>query len=192
MLEWHYAPAAVRSSSVQATLRFNLAAANTGFHGVAYTAEMTQQPGELTKAQRAERLMVELQRAMEDSNVKGSQRDEYKEKLAAVKADLAHIQAERENMSEGERLIVTREGYSVGKAEASQGPLRLVAVKSERVSEEAMSEVMKRAGLKIGDPITEDSMKSLRDAAAAVDEHLKVVMHDDGRGGVSLVLVSRE
>jgi len=52
--------------------------------------------------------------------------------------------------------------------------------------------VLKRSGLKIGDTITEDSMHRVKAAATAVDEHFAVVMHDDGRGGVSLVLVSRE
>ena len=48
------------------------------------------------------------------------------------------------------------------------------------------------AGLKIGDPITETAMKNLRAAATAVDEHFRVNMRDDGKGGISIVLVSRD
>jgi TonB family protein len=183
VLDWHYAPAAVRSQSVQTTIRFTLAAANTEFRGVAYTAEMKEESekGELTRPQQLERLITELRRGLEDPNVKGSQREEYRAKLAEATKAMEHIQAERAAMSDGG-----------GKVEAYRGPLHLVALKTERVSEEAAREVFRRAGVKVGDRITEDSMRSIQAAAAAVDEHLKVVMHDDGRGGVSLVLVSRE
>jgi hypothetical protein len=72
------------------------------------------------------------------------------------------------------------------------GPSRLVAFTTERVAADVASEVLKRSGLKIGDPITEQSLKAVNLAAAAVDEHLHVVMHHEGEGRVSLVLVSRE
>src|SRR5439155_20290385 len=132
-------------------------------------------------------LIEELDRALEDTNVKGSQRDEYKLKLAGLTEEMAHIQAEREraitysvNREDGERL------------QNSAGPLRLVAFKTARVSEAAARELWQRAGVKIGDEISENSLKRIRAAAAAVDEHFKVVMNDDGRGGVSLVLIRRE
>jgi hypothetical protein len=87
-----------------------------------------------------------------------------------------------------------RIAYTVERSERqkSEGPLRLVAFKTERVSPDAAGEVLKRAGLKIGDPITEDSMKNLRAAAAAVDEHFSINARDDGHGGISIVLVSRD
>jgi len=182
VLSWHYAPSSVRSASTQATLRFNLAAANTAnteFRGVAYLAEMKEEKGELTNAQKLERMMAELQQAMQDPNLSASQRDEYKKKAADVKEQMAHIRAEREAAG-GE------------KREGGQGPLHLVAFKTERVSADAAGEVLKRAGLKIGDPITEDSMKNLRAAASAVDEHFHLNAHDDGNGGISVVLVSRD
>lgn len=194
VLDWHYASAAVRSQSVQATIRFTLSAANAQFRGIAYTVEMKKESehGELTRPQQLERLIAELQRGLEDPNVKGSQREEYKAKLAEATKEMEHIQAERAAMSEDGKVYLIREGNVGGKSETSRGPLHLVAFRTERVSEDAAREVLNRAGLEIGDPITEDSMRSIRAAAAAVDEHLSVVMHDDGRGGVSLVLVSRE
>jgi TonB family protein len=189
VLGWHYSPASLRSASTQATIRFTLAVANATYHGVAYTTEMKEPNGELTNAQRLERMMTELQQAMKDPNLSPSQRDEYKAKAAAITVQMAHIRAERE-AAEGRSV-----GYSIERKEvksANQGPLRLVKVESERVAPEAVSEVLKRAGLKVGDPVTEDSLKVLRAAAAAVDEHFTVVMHTDGRGGASVVLVSRE
>jgi TonB family protein len=180
VLGWHYSPSAVRSASTQATLRFTLTAANTTYRGIAYTVERTGEKEELTDAQRAERMLAELQRALEDPNLSPSQRDEYKTKAADVKKKIEHIRAERAGIETGEK----RESY--------QGPLHLVAFKTERVSADAAGEVMKRSGLNVGDTITEDSLRRVKAAAAAIDEHFEVVMHDDGRGSVSLVLVSRE
>jgi len=195
VLDWHYASAAVRSQSVQATIRFTLSAANAQFRGVAYMAEMKKESehGELTRPQQLERFIAELQRGLEDPNVNASQREEYKAKLAEATKEMEHIQTEHAAMSErGEGYVVRERGPAGGTPEAWHGPLHLVAFRTERVSEDAAREVLNRAGLKIGDPITEDSMRSIRAAAAAVDEHLEVVMHDHGHGRVSLVLVSRE
>ncbi len=184
VLGWHYSPSVVRSASTQATLRFTLAAANATYRGIAYTVERTGEKEELSDAQRATRTMTELQRALEraleDPNLSPSQRDEYKRKAADVKEKIEHIRAERAGAVTGE------------KGESYQGPLHLVAFRTERVSADAAAEVMKRSGLNVGDTITEDSLRRVKGAAAAIDEHFKVVMHDDGRGGVSLVLVSRE
>jgi TonB family protein len=180
VLGWHYSPSSVRAASTQATIRFTLALANTTFRGVAYTVERKEEKGELSDAQKAERMMAELQRAMQDPNLSASQRDEFKNKAAAVKAQLEHIRVERAEMEGRE------------KREAYEGPMHLVTFKTARVSADAAEEVLKRSGLKVGDPITEESLRRVKTAAAAVDEHFKVVMHDDGRGGVSLVLVSRE
>ena len=180
VLGWHFSPSAVRSASTQATLRFTLAAANATYQGVAYTVETSEEKGEQTIAQKLERKMMELQQATEDPNLSPSERDEYKKKAAFVKEQMEHIRAERV----GDKIRVNTEAY--------QGPMHLVAFKSERVSADAAGEVLRRSGLKVGDAITEDSLQRVKAAAAAVDEHFRVVMHDDGRGGVSLVLVSRE
>jgi bla regulator protein BlaR1 len=195
VLNWHYAPAAVRSSSVQATVRFNLAAANnarpagriTEMNGRVYTSEIKEQHGELTRPQQLERMIAELEHALNDEKVTGSQREEYKAKLAEATTEMAHINAERNAMEQTERT-----GGPARMQERYSGPLRLVAFETERVSRDAAAEVLQRAGLKIGDTITEASLTRLRESASAVDEHFHVVMHDDGRGSVSLVLVSRE
>jgi TonB family protein len=185
VLGWHYSPSALRSASTQATIRFTLAAANAARHGIAYSAEMKEESGEMTNAQRLERLTGELQRATQDPNMSPSQLDEYKQKMAAVEKQLEHIRAE----TAGREIAVTVERRE---RDNFTGPSRLVAFTTERVAADVASEVLKRSGLKIGDPITEQSLKAVNLAAAAVDEHLHVVMHHEGEGRVSLVLVSRE
>lgn len=205
VLGWHYAPSSIRSASTQATLRFNLAAANTldaantvyrgvaylnEVKGVTYTTGMKEEKGELTNAQRLERMMVELQQAMQDPNLSASQRDEYKQKAVEVKQQMAHIRAETEvvNGREKREFVVSDDRRPSELAYA--GPRRLVAFRTERVSADAAGEVMKRSGLKIGDTVTEDAMKKLREAATAVDEHFRLNIYDDGHGGVTVALVS--
>jgi TonB family protein len=184
VLSWHYSPSSIRSASTQATLHFNLSAANAEYRGVAYTVEMKKRvAGELTRPQQLERLIAELEHAVLDQSLTASQRDEYKQKLVAARQDMEKIRAGEERLT-----------YTVDRSERQkfEGPLRLVAFKTERVSQDAAAEVLKRAGLTIGDPITEDSMKNLRAAAAAVDEHFSINARDDGHGGISIVLVSRD
>ena len=188
VLGWHYAPSSIRSASTQATLRFNLTSANVQYRGGAYTVAMKAEAekGELSPAQRTERMIAELEAALRDPKVTGSQRDEYQQKLMAVRQDMEKIRA-------GQRRVYgSGEAVEREKSESSTGPLRLVAFYTERVSQDAASEVLKRTGLKIGDPITEAAMKNLRAAATAVDEHFRVNMRDDGKGGISIVLVSRD
>jgi TonB family protein len=185
VLSWHYSPSSIRSASTQATLHFSLLAANAEYRGVAYTVEMKERvAGELTRPQQLERLIEELEHAVQDQSLTPSQRDEDKQKLVAARQEIEKIRAGEEH----------RIAYTVERSERqkSEGPLRLVAFKTERVSQDAAGEVLKRAGLKIGDPITEDSMKNLRAAAAAVDEHFSINARDDGHGGISIVLVSRD
>jgi len=185
VLDWHYSPAALRSASTQATIRFTLAAANTTFHGLAYSAEMKEEKGELTNTQRLEQMFGELQRAMEDPKLSTSQLEAYRQKAAIVEKQLEHSRA----LHPAGEITFTVERRDRDKF---VGPSQLVAFTTERVSAEAASEVLKRSGLKIGDPITDQSLKALDVAAAAVDEHLHVVVHHEGEGRVSVVLVSRE
>lgn len=198
VLNWHYSPAALRSASTQATLRFNLAAANSEraaanaeFKGIAYTAERIEQNGEVSPAQRVERQIAELQRAIQDPNATPSQLDEYKKKMVELKEQMEHIRVEREAAAglTVTHTVTMKDGANI---ENRQGPLHLVAFRTERVSNEAAGEVLKRSGLKVGDTVTEDSLKGLRSAASAVDEHFHIVVHDHGHGGVEVVLVSGE
>jgi hypothetical protein len=134
--------------------------------------------------------MAELQHAMADPNATPSQLDEYKKKMSAVKKQMEHIQAEREAAGGSTGYaVISKDGVQL---ENRQGPLRLAAFRTERVSTDAASEVLKRSGLKIGDTITEDSLKGLRAAASAVDEHFHIIVHEHGQGEIEVVLVSSE
>ncbi len=191
VLAWHYAPSAVSSISTQATLRFHLPAPNAEYRGVAFLVKASGdlEKGELTSGQKTGRLIKEIENALADPKVAGGMREDLTKRLAEAREDMAKIQAQRELGPEEPIRVRVREG-SEGKFERSKGPLRLVAVRTERVSDEAVSEVLKRAGLKVGDTITEETLKTLRSAAAGVDEHLRVGISDDGQGGITVTIVS--
>jgi len=218
VLGWHYAPAAVSSMSTQATLRFHLPPSNAEFHGRANNVEMKGEPekGELTRAQRTERLIMEIDKALVDPKLPGGMREDLKRRMAEATEDMAKIQAERmaeasetveiraeresgpeegremtlRSVREGDRIQVVRE-RGRGKLEPYAGPTRLAAIRTERVSDDAVAEVLKRAGLNVGDTVTEESLKRLQAAATAVDEHFRVVVRDDGRGGIAVTIISR-
>jgi len=57
------------------------------------------------------------------------------------------------------------------------------------VSAEVIKDVMTRVGLTIGDPVTDQTAKRFRDAAATVDEHLRVNFVNDGKGGLIVTVV---
>jgi hypothetical protein len=126
---------------------------------------------------------------MQDPNATPSQLDEYKNKMVALREQMEHIRAEREATAQADSEVTITDGTKI---ENRQGPLRLVEFRTERVSNEAASEVLKRSALKVGDTLTEDSLRGLRAAASAVDEHFHITVHDRGHGGVEVVLVSGE
>ena len=127
---------------------------------------------------------------MQNPNLSASQRDEYKQKAVEVKQQMAHIRAETEVVDGREKREFVVSDDRRPSELAYTGPRRLVAFRTERVSADAAGEVMKRSGLKIGDTMTEDAMKKLREAATAVDEHFRLTIYDDGHGGVTVALVS--
>jgi TonB family protein len=183
VLAWHYAPSAVSSISTQATLRFHLPPPNAEFRGVAFAFKTTgeRENGELTRGQKTERLIMEIENALADPKVTGGMRDDLTKRLAEAREDMAKIRAEREIEPEGGQ----------GKRERFSGPMRLVNVRTERVTDDAVAEVLKRAGLKVGDAVTRETFKRLEAAVAGVDEHFRLSITDDGEGGVTVTILSR-
>ncbi len=71
-----------------------------------------------------------------------------------------------------------------------EGTTRLVRVGGERVTTEILKEFMQRAGLRIGDTITEDMAKRASEVARELDEHLKVSFQRDDSGGLIIMLLN--
>ena len=135
--------------------------------------------GEPANEQQAEHLIDELRNAIADPQISVAQREEFKAKLQVTMDLMAKRKALRDNEA------------GRGSLERSTGPLRLARVKTERVSDEAVKGVMARAGLKIGDAVTEEALRRLRAAATDVDEHLNAEFQTDDKGNLTVMIISR-
>ena len=180
-LGWHYSPTAVRAGLTQAMIRFHLPAPNAQYEGRGYAfAELREkeknEKGEPSPAQRAERVIMEIEKALQDPNITNGQKDELKKKYAEAKEQLESVRANRvELRSERPRF---------------EGTPILTQIRSERVTADAMKDLTARLGVHIGDPITEDVAKRIRETVARIDEHLRVSFGGDGKGGMTLTIVA--
>jgi len=135
-----------------------------------------KEKGELSPAQRAERVMMEVEKALQDGNITNGQKDELKKKYAEAKEQLESVRTNRvELRSERPRF----EGTPV-----------LTRITSERVTADAMKDLTARLGVHIGDPITEDVAKRISETVSRIDEHLRAVFRGDGKGGITLTVLA--
>jgi bla regulator protein blaR1 len=176
VLQWHYSPDALRSTGTQVALRFQVPAAGEWTpreHASAVIWEKQEKAGhELSPGQHAERQMMELEKALRDPSATDGQREEYKLRLAKVKEQLEEIHAAREG------------------APRVAGTQRLERIRTERISPEIAQEIHARAGVSIGDPITEAAAKRIRDIVKSIDEHFSVSFERSEAGGVVLAIIA--
>ena len=182
VLQWHYAPSDIRSTNTLATLRFRVPEAQAEFEGRRYRMAMNdrekelaaerQEKSELSPAQRGERLIMELEKALADPNLTAEQRAEYEHKRVEVKEELSRTLARKIDQA------------------AFEGPSRLVQIRTERVPPGMAAEIVAHAGVSIGDPMTEEVAKRIKEAAHSVDEHLRVSFGGDGKGGTVLAIIA--
>ncbi len=72
------------------------------------------------------------------------------------------------------------------------GTSRILEVRTERVPDAVAKELLAQAGAAIGDPVTEDTVKRIRQAALTMDEHFLVTFHQDRKaGGVIVTILTR-
>jgi TonB family protein len=193
-LEWHYSSQALRSTSVQATIHFRLpepgelqmAMYDGRTFGLANDESHT---GELTPAQRAERRLGEIQRALQQPGLPEQEKAELSEALDKAKRDLASVRGELA-MARREFAGAREEREGVNQLPALDGAPRLARVRSERVPAGVLQQIMSTAGLRVGDPLGEDAAKHLRKVAASIDEHLRVSFLSDGSGGVVVSIIA--
>jgi bla regulator protein blaR1 len=179
VLQWHYSPAELKSTTLQTMLRFRLPSADAEFEGRkhAFAVKMKDPGAEdslTTEAQKTEHLMVELEHALADPTASPEQRDEWKVKLADSHRLLEKIQVEREAQN----------------GKVADGPSRLSQIRSERVTDQTVKEIVARAGIQLGDTLDKDTAKRIFEAAFATDEHIRVGFHSDGKGGMVLTLIN--
>jgi TonB family protein len=188
VLQWHYSPEALRSATVQATLRFNLPAANAEFENRGYAVRIKTEDEEKAhhpKPEHTEHVMKELELAMQDPNASDKQKEEWKREYQAQSMLLDKMLVEdafKDGAEYTVRLAPRRPLF--------EGTPRLVRIGGERVTPETMKEFVARAGISIGDTITEDTAKRVSEVAKNLDEHLRVSFQRDGSGGLIIMLLN--
>jgi TonB family protein len=196
VLQWHYSPAALRSTSMQATLRFRvpdvseekmkldllLEAEDKELRTVTLSFKGPDKPDE--------RQLAELEKAFEMVKTAEAQRAGLRAKH--LDAELALAKAHQlAELREKERYDVVMDKVIVANDDEEPRPdvpYTLFQVRGERVSQEVMNEVLMRAGAKIGDVITREVEKRIERSARSVDEHLAVsFMGDDDNRRLTIV-----
>jgi len=207
-LQWHYSPAALSSTTTQATLRFHLPSKGlkpVEFAGQGYVSPERPKIETAASPERTARQLMEIEKALEDPALTDGQRIELKLKHAEIESRIEKIDLElREKFDREEPFEVTpepireRERWSKELAErraalnvAPDEPPSLVEVRSERVPEGAVSEILAEANVAIGDPITEDVAKRIRQAAVSKDEHFRVEFGKRPGGGTVVTILAR-
>jgi TonB family protein len=206
VLQWHYSPDALSSTDTQATLRFRVPPAGVQtaeFRGKAYL--VGEEAGWVVRrkieseAQLAEHRLIEISKALEEPETTPAQRAELEEKAVETKRLLENVRVEsheRPIQIEPEELHAALERKVVALAERERGAgeqpetLRLTRVRSERVSEATIKELLTHAGVSVGDQITRETIERLRQSAAEIDEHLRVEV-EKTQAGVVLTLLAR-
>jgi D-alanyl-D-alanine endopeptidase (penicillin-binding protein 7) len=191
VLQWHFSPEKLRSTSAQAVLRFTVpseidVSEASRMKDVLVATLKIKEPDprestvqlEFERPITLERQMVELTRALQEPSLQDSQRAEFMLKLANAQHRLAEL---REVHSEEPRMKVDK---------APLETLRLSRITAERVSPELMKVIQDRAGVKTGDQISEDVLKQIVAAAASVDEHFHVRWERDGKGGLIVFIIA--
>jgi TonB family protein len=201
VLQWHFSPDKLRSTSAQAVLRFttpseievgeaNLKSALEATvkikeldpHEYALTYRRVPQEGaevtELAVPSKLEHQMVELRRALQQPSLTESQRAELIKEFEQAKQGLAEL---RELRPDGLEAKIDK---------ASLETLRFSRFAAERVPPELVQAIQDRAGVKVGDQISEEVLKAFVAAARSVDEHYHVWWERDGKGGLIVFIIA--
>ena len=166
VLTWHYAPSALSNAAAQAVMRFRLPAEGTAatpseveFKQRMYTMLRGGEVGfaieqgsreEPSTAQKIEHRIEEMRRAVESDQTSDGERLELKGKLEELSQRMEKLRAEHET--------------GVAEVPAQSDSTRLYRVRSERVSNEVVSDIMRRAGLSVGAVITEATFRRVTGA----------------------------
>ena len=193
VLQWHYSPAALRSTVTQATLRFRVPSDLK-------MVEVLEEPllVDESVATHPKERAFEIEKALDDQAMREYERKEPGAKPIELKLRSAMFEASKEYIDVA--VEVDPEGSAsikrVMKLLATEQPPifegapRLVDVRTERVSEATAKELLAQAGIAVGDAITGEMAKRIREIALAMDEHFRVEFQKE-RGGLVLTVVAR-
>jgi bla regulator protein blaR1 len=200
VLQWHYAPAEVSNRSIQVVLQFHLPAVEiapkeseklpewapngedvtiVSKDGRSFKLrrdgkEPEEKEAKLLAHQQAEHMMMEMEVALKDLRTPLAEREALKQRLFRMKEELE-----------------ARRGFAERESKPGGGTSQLVRVRAERLPDSMVGEILARAGLAVGDVVSEESLKRVHMIAAQTDEHIEVEFGHDEKGGVVLTFVAR-
>ena len=198
VLQWHYAPSALSSTSTQATLRFQIPP--EGLEIVELAEKRHVVPDGRARLHESWEIVPD---PIELDRMKMKMKGEFDEELAKQAVEL-----KRAEVAEIKEVIGHKERFEVELArDASLFEIKLfteadrfkrnfasmpklVDVRTERVGEAMARELLAQAGVAIGDPISEDTAKRIETTARSLDEHVRVEFAD-GKGGIVLILMTK-
>ena len=175
VLQWHYSPAALASTTTYATVRFRVPPPNTEQEH----KEKIEVSTELTsKMELAHHRIEEMEKAIADPSITDERHLELKLQLEKMRAESeqAYLFEHRGVAFKGQRF----EGFDV--------PLRLLQIRSERVPPETVREVLSQAGVAVGDTLTRESAKRIAQVTKSMDEHFRVEYRKADDGVVLMLL----
>jgi hypothetical protein len=142
--------------------------------------------------------LVEIEKALDDQAIREYERKELDAKQIEMKMTSAMLEASKEYVDvavevDPERSVSIKRVMKLLATEQHQifeGAPRLVDVRTERVSEDTAKELLAQAGIAVGDAITGEMAKRLREIALAMDEHFFVEFQKEP-GGLVLTIMTR-
>jgi TonB family protein len=205
VLSWHYSASAIAANAAQATIRFRLPAEEVESslsEKIEAARNGTDVPRGMlvVKRENAEHLLKEIEAALADPATTREQREELDTKYLETKM---RLEQSRNGPQAVEIVEVdAKPGFAWKEAGATgdrwkrlpptfEGSPRLARIMTERLSEATAREVLAHAGVAVGDAISEDTAKRIRQTALEMDEHFRVEFAREPNGQLVLTLLAR-
>jgi TonB family protein len=164
VLQWHYSPEKVRSTSAQAALRFT----------VPTEIEVPVELAEPIEVREKEKLIAVVRIKEPEGDVPFGDKESI-----LPDGGLRGV-----HFYEAAQAIEKAIGFK------SNETLRLAEIVTERVPTELAKTIQDRAAVKIGDLLSEAALKRIVDAVGSVDEHFHVRWERDGTGGLIVFIIA--
>jgi TonB family protein len=209
-LRFRVPPKGLEKAEFEGKIYFASARLGYAFKEVAPEAEAKQKI-------EAEHRMVELKQAIESERTSKAEREALEARYAELKKaydlEIKEVRPEEGPHLEGVpggieggveggvpggvpggvRGTVGALGWKITEVEERprlEGPVRLVDIRTERVSQDVAKQLVAQAGVTVGDLVTEESLKRIQKFVATADEHLRVE-YKKGPGGLYLMILTR-
>jgi TonB family protein len=134
--------------------------------------------------------LVALEKAWAERSFAGEDTDRRAREIEELKAGLEELSPER-RAGIREKLVALRLRDDGAYRAVERGATgTLVAIRSERIAEEAWSAILPRLDVREGDTLDEPAKRRIIERLRAVDEHLRAFFHDDGEGRITLIVMA--